>query len=59
MFDQNIFVVGDFNVRPINSFIQTMDEFFVYTFEKDMLSAYTYHDYHGGSRRPKYDYIYY
>lgn len=59
MFDQNIFVVGDFNVRPINSFIQTMNEFFVDTFEGDVLAACTYHDYHAGSHCPRYDYIFY
>jgi len=54
-----IFVVGDFNVRPTNPVIKRMEQFFVDSFEGDPLEGCTYHDYHGGSHCPRYDYIFY
>ena len=53
------FVTGNFNVRPTNPIIERMEEFFVDTFEGDILAGCTYHDYHGGSHCPRYDYIFY
>lgn len=53
------FVLGDLNMRPTNSLIRRMEQFFTDTFEGDELDGCTYHDYHGGSHCPRIDYIFF
>ncbi len=53
------FVLGDLNMRPTNSLIRRMEQFFTDTFEGEELDGCTYHDYHGGSHCPRIDYIFF
>lgn len=53
------FLVGDLNMRPTNSLIRKLQQYFTDTFEGDELDGCTYHDYHGGSHCPRIDYIFY
>lgn len=57
--DEAVFIVGDLRVRSNDPLIKRLKKDYKDTFEGKELDGCTYHEYHGGSHCPRYDYIFF